>query len=61
VINAVAPNDMVTSNQSQRHAAVAGRRRGVRPHRPQRESLMKVVDVYTGFMADDIAPTAWRS
>jgi len=55
VINGVAPNDMVTSN-----------RLAVTPLSPigieaakmtprQRELLMKVVDVYTGFMADDIA------
>ena len=55
VINAVAPNDMVTSN-----------RLGITPLSPvgveasaltarQRELLMKIVDVYTGFMADDIA------
>ena len=55
VLDAVAPNDIVTGN-----------RLGITPLAPvgveasaltarQRELLMKVVDVYTGFMADDIA------
>jgi hypothetical protein len=55
VINGVAPNDIVTSN-----------RLGITPLSPigieaakltsrQRDLLMKVVDVYVGYMADDIA------
>ncbi len=55
VINTVAPNEILTTNKL-----------GITPLAPaglpasalsarQRDLLMKVVDVYTGFMADDIA------
>ena len=55
VINAVAPNDMVTSNQlSVTPLSPVGVEASALTAR-QRELLMKVVDVYTGFMADDIA------
>ena len=55
VINGVAPNDIVTGNSLSvtplSPVGVAASALSAR----QRELLMKVVDVYTGFMADDIA------
>jgi hypothetical protein len=55
VINDVAPNDMVTSNRlSVTPLSPVGVEASALTAR-QRELLMKVVDVYAGFMADDIA------
>jgi hypothetical protein len=55
VINAVAPNDMVTMNQNDIKALdpIGITADALKPN--QKELLMKLIDVYTGFMAADLA------
>lgn len=55
IINATAPNDMVTMNQNDIKPLdpVGITASALEP--PQRELLMKLIDTYTGYMAADIA------
>jgi hypothetical protein len=55
VINGVAPNEMVTTNKLAITplSPVGIQASAMTP--PQRELLMQVIDVYAGFMADDLA------
>lgn len=55
IINAAAPNDILTANRVDINPlAPAGLAASAMTAR-QRDLLMKVVDVYAGFMADDVA------
>jgi Protein of unknown function (DUF3500) len=55
IIDATAPNDMVTMNQNDIKplSPVGITAAGLKPN--QRELLMKLIEVYTGYMAADIA------
>ena len=55
VINGVAPNEMVTTNKLAITPLSPVGIQASAMTAPQRELLMKVIDVYAGFMADDLA------
>ena len=55
IINATAPNDMVTMNNLKIDPLSPTGLAATAMNDKQRELLMKLVDVYTGFMAPDIA------
>jgi hypothetical protein len=55
VINAVAPNEIVTTNKLEVSPLSPIGIQASAMTAAQRELLMKVIDVYAGFMADDLA------